>query len=157
MILHSKTFQCFSNYLDRVQAGMAFKSLPNWASSTFLASISTTSFWLHTLKYHILHFHTWVPFHITVFPTLIKTLFILRGLHQMPVGMSFFLVLLWCCNHVSIITHNTFIVYLPIRLVSVLSGTETVSGSYSWYLTNSRCSKVSMPQVRYPMPQIRVS
>lgn len=137
---------------------MAFKSLPNWASPAFLAfSHPFGSIILNCSLYHILPFHSWVPFHITAFPTLIKTLFILRGLHQMPVGTSLFPVLLWCCDHVSMITHNAFLVYLPIRLVSVLSGTQRVSGSYSWYLTNSRCSKDSVPQVRYPMPQIRVS
>lgn len=67
--------------------------------------------------FHTLHFHTWVPFHLTAFSTLIKTLFIKSDIECQ---LEFLLVFQRQSDHVLIITRSTFIVCLPIGLVSVL-------------------------------------
>lgn len=158
MILHSKTFK--ASLLSRQSANWHGTQEPAQLGFTSLCGLDLNHvLWLHYtelfVKPHIAFSHLGaIPYNSLPYS---NQNLIYPQRPTSNASWNFFPVLLLCCDHVSIIIHNTFIVYLPIRLVSVLSGTETVSGSYSWYLTNSRCSKDSMPQVRYLMPQIRVS
>lgn len=115
----------FLHYPDKSSNWHNIKDPSRKASSAFLPSIPTTPFCSIIYDccslFHILLFHTWVPFHLIAFSSLIKILFIKN---HTKCQLEFLLLFRRHSDHVLIITRSTFILYLSVRLLSVLFGSR---------------------------------